>query len=125
MMMFRIILICTFVLFVSTVSFAQSSSRDNSRKRSPLYQERGSTFQAEGRGSVRDEKNYKDLSKDFDRKVQEYYVRMEQAAKRNAKIAKEMQKPQYSDPTYFGHKKKPKKNPPGKKKFCKECEMYH
>jgi len=36
-----------------------------------------------------------------------------------------MKKPQYSDPTYFGHKKKPKKRPPGKKKFCKECGIYH
>ena len=40
-------------------------------------------------------------------------------------MAKEMEKPQYSDPTYFGHKKPPKKRPVGKKKFCKECGMSH
>ena len=41
------------------------------------------------------------------------------------RFLQEMEKPQYSDPSYFGHKKKPKKRPPGKKKFCKECGMYH
>lgn len=34
-------------------------------------------------------------------------------------------KPQYSDPMYFGHKKPPKKRPPGKQKFCKVCGMRH
>ncbi len=33
--------------------------------------------------------------------------------------------PTYGDPMYFGHKRKPKKRPPGKRKFCKECGMVH
>lgn len=33
--------------------------------------------------------------------------------------------PAYNDATYFGHKKKPKKRPPGKRKLCKECKMVH
>lgn len=61
----------------------------------------------------------------YDQKVKEYYKRMEEAAKRYKKMQKEMQKPQYSDPLYFGHKKKPKKRPPGKKKFCEECGIVH
>ncbi|MDN5201626.1 hypothetical protein QQ008_09645 [Fulvivirgaceae bacterium BMA10] len=55
----------------------------------------------------------------------EYDQRMKANAKKYKKMAKEMKKPQYSDPSYFGHKKKPKKRPPGKKKFCKECEIVH
>jgi hypothetical protein len=58
-------------------------------------------------------------------KVREFEERMEANAKRDAKKAKEMQKPQYSDPSYFGHKKKPKKRPVGKRKFCKECGIVH
>lgn len=47
-------------------------------------------------------------------------------AKKNAKIAKELEtNPRYNDPSYFGHKHKPKKHRPGKKKFCKECGMTH
>ncbi len=47
-------------------------------------------------------------------------------AKKNAKIAKELAtNPRYNDPDYFGHKHKPKKHRPGKKKFCKECGMTH
>ncbi len=34
-------------------------------------------------------------------------------------------KPQYNNPMYFGHKRPPKKNPVGKRKYCKECLMWH
>lgn len=55
----------------------------------------------------------------------EYYERMEANARKYEKMAKDMEKPQYSDPSYFGHKKKPKKHRVGKKKFCKECRIRH
>jgi hypothetical protein len=45
--------------------------------------------------------------------------------KQAMKMEYEMEKPQYKDPLYFGHKRKPKKRPPGKQKFCKECGMKH
>lgn len=51
--------------------------------------------------------------------------RMKKAAREKWKIEKKMAKPQYSDPSYFGHKHPPKKRKPGKKKFCKECGMVH
>ncbi|WKK85382.1 hypothetical protein QYS48_26230 [Marivirga arenosa] len=60
-----------------------------------------------------------------DQLVLEYYERMEENAKEKRKQAKEMEKPQYSDWTYFGHKRKPKKRPPEKMKFCEECGIRH
>lgn len=57
--------------------------------------------------------------------VKEYEQRMEANAKRYKKEAKMAEKPQYSDPSYFGHKKKPKKRKVGKRKFCKECGIVH
>ncbi|MGB3181545.1 MAG: hypothetical protein WBB45_09155 [Cyclobacteriaceae bacterium] len=45
--------------------------------------------------------------------------------KKYRKQAKMAEDPQYSDPMYFGHKRPPKKRKPGKKKFCKVCEMVH
>jgi hypothetical protein len=61
----------------------------------------------------------------FDNKIKEYEERMVANAKKYKKMKKEMEKPQYSDPSYFGHKRKPKKHKPGKRKFCKECEIVH
>jgi len=61
----------------------------------------------------------------FDQKVKEYEERMVANVKEYKKVEKKMKKPQYSDPSYFGHKRKPKKRPPGKRKFCKECEIVH
>ncbi len=57
--------------------------------------------------------------------VEEAEERQEANAKRREKEAKMAEKPQYSDPSYFGHKKKPKKRAVGKRKHCKECGIVH
>lgn len=57
--------------------------------------------------------------------VAEFRDRMQQTARKKAKEAKLAEKPQYSNPLYFGHKKPPKKRKNGKKKFCKECGLVH
>lgn len=54
-----------------------------------------------------------------------FYDRMEQIAKAQRKAEKELAKPQYSDPSYFGHKRPPKKRPPEKMKLCKVCGIRH
>ena len=56
---------------------------------------------------------------------QQYYDRMAKVFKEKEKAEKEMQKPQYANPMYFGHKRPPKKRKPGKMKFCKECGLRH
>lgn len=61
----------------------------------------------------------------MDNAINEYEALMKENAKRYAKMEKGMKKPQYSDPTYFGHKRKPKKRPLGKRKMCKECGIVH
>ena len=84
-------------------------------------QESHKTFrrnQKKGRG-----KN--NLMQQLDQKVEEYHQRVKEVQKRNEKYARLSRKPQYSDPSYFGHKRKPKKRPPGKKKLCKECGIIH
>ena len=54
-----------------------------------------------------------------------FYDRQEAIAKQERKAEKEMEKPQYSDPLYFGHKHPPKKRPPNKMKYCKVCGIRH
>lgn len=61
----------------------------------------------------------------YDRLVVEYEERMKENIKKYRAMAREMEKPQYSDFSYFGHKRKPKKRPVGKRKFCQECEIVH
>lgn len=56
---------------------------------------------------------------------QAYYERMEKVSKERKKTERLMEKPQYSDPLYFGHKRPPKKRKPSKMKFCKECGIRH
>ncbi len=57
--------------------------------------------------------------------IKEFRKRMKKEAKKDRKEARLAMKPQYSDPTYFGHKKPPKKRPPGKRKYCEECGLKH
>jgi len=55
----------------------------------------------------------------------EYYDRMAQLDKTRKKNERYADTPQYTDPTYFGHKHPPKKRPPGKMKYCKVCGIRH
>ena len=56
---------------------------------------------------------------------QEFYQRMEALEKTRRKNERMMEKPQYSNPLYFGHKRPPKKRKPSKMKFCKVCGIRH
>lgn len=55
----------------------------------------------------------------------EFYVRVEKAAKEKQRILRMLSKPQYSNPAYFGHKRKPKKRPPHRMRYCSECHIRH
>ena len=61
----------------------------------------------------------------YDNLIVEYEKRMKANVHKYKVMARKMKKPQYSDPSYFGHKRKPKKRAVGKRKFCKECEIVH
>lgn len=66
-----------------------------------------------------------EFNKIMDRKVEEFYQRMRSEVKENKREARLEKKPQYSDQSYFGHKRKPKKRRIGKRKMCKECGIVH
>lgn len=65
------------------------------------------------------------FNKSREQEVAEFRARLKDVYKERAKEEKMAQDPQYSDPTYFGHKKPPKKRTPDKMKFCKECGLKH
>lgn len=55
----------------------------------------------------------------------EFADRMQATVKAKRRAEKELMKPQYTDPMYFGHRRPPKKRPPGKMKYCKVCGIRH
>lgn len=127
----KYLLIIVFAFSTAWV-YAQSDNNHHSTDKKTKYNAKGDpiypeiTFSKESKKSIKHRKKKgRGMYNDFDKKVDEYYARMEENQKKYAKMEKEMKKPQYSDPTYFGHKHPPKKRPPGKKKFCKVCGMWH
>jgi len=55
----------------------------------------------------------------------EFYDRVEKAAREKKRILRQLAKPQFSDPAYFGHKRKPKKRPAFLMRYCDECGIRH
>ncbi len=113
-------------LLFSTAGRAQNSREtagEQNVRNKKSRQSAGSLHSKKKYGKSRKSKfSYADV---YDQKIREYEERMQAAVKQREKDEREMKKPQYSDPAFFGHKRKPKKRPPGKKKYCKECGLYH
>lgn len=122
--MSRVPLIILLIICAGTASFAQSkkkqkktkSSQQQSTSLSPYFP--SEDYEPEKKGKNKSRKvTYNAMD--------EHEDRMKAVVKGHRKAEKERMKPQYADPTYFGHKRKPKKSKPGKMKFCKECEIRH
>ena len=131
------------LLSISSAAFSQVSSRDNFNeiekpeswripaikggyplKKFPKAKISGEKAVARDIGGKKN-LSLEEFNRIMDRKVEEFYKRMKDEVKEDRKLARIMQKPQYSDPTYFGHKRKPTERPVGKRKFCKECGIVH
>ncbi|WP_237390304.1 hypothetical protein [Fulvivirga sediminis] len=128
--MSRILLLFSFftigIIFTSQAQTDKKSSRGNSFEPYAENAKAGTSSVKQKRHSKKSKQSFRSrFRKDLETKKEEFYELMEANAKRNKKMAKEMKKPQYSDPSYFGHKKKPKKRKPGKRKLCKECGIVH
>ena len=68
---------------------------------------------------------YNNFNKQLNGAVKAQRKRMRDNALYYRKEQRMAKKPRYSDPMYFGHKKKPKIRPVGKRKLCKECGIVH
>lgn len=127
--MSRIPLIILLVLFASTATVAQSKKKQKKAKqKSEQKQQQSSSlspyFPANDYAPEKATKKSKGRKATYNA-MDEHEARMKAVVKSHRKAEKEAMKPQYSDPSYFGHKRKPKKRLPGKMKFCKECEIRH
>lgn len=106
-----------FFLLLNSKSYAQSSRDSESDQTEAINREQFA------RTKKASSKVYKKGMED--QKLVEYEELMKANKKKYKKMAKGMKKPQYSDPSYFGHKRKPKKRRLSKRKFCEECGIIH
>lgn len=113
------------VFGLSLSVFSQVAEKENSKASYNEDNSKAPSSTTRIKSGLSKKKSKKKQPAGHDRLVVEQKERMVANTKKNLKLAKEMEKPQYSDPMYFGHKKKPKKRPLGKRKFCKECQMVH
>jgi hypothetical protein len=114
-----------FYLIILTLSISISASAQDSRVVEERTNNAQKVYSAEEIQAIRTALDNHPYTKYYDRLIEEYKERMEANVKKYKKMSREMQKPQYSDPMYFGHKRKPKKRAVGKRKYCKECEIVH
>ena len=106
------------LLMISTLSsiFAQNSRDvDNSAETSSQNKKSVKVFKSGKNSFFKTQKEGKE----------EYEDRMKQVVKDKKKSVKILKKPQYSDKSYFGHKRPPKKRPLSKRKLCKVCGIMH
>jgi hypothetical protein len=121
-MRIRIFFIVALSFFFVSVSFAQTKKKkkkevDQSTSLDPYYPKETAT--------PKKNKTSASAKITYDNAEEEFYDRMEALEKTRRKNEKMMDRPQYSDPMYFGHKNPPKKHKPGKMKFCKVCGIRH
>ncbi|HAA16288.1 MAG TPA: hypothetical protein DCE41_33130 [Cytophagales bacterium] len=89
----------------------------------------GSTTPDGGTVTAADILRNTDVGDDFYRTEEEMWEEHEDNLRRverkYRRIARLKRKPQYSNPEYYGHRRKPKIRPVGKRRFCKECGIVH
>ncbi len=123
-----------FILLLMTCASLTYAQSEKPRKKQTDYSNSYAPYTPEKEKSTISKKKVKKkkqvsfrsrYNKSLEQKKEDFQDLMVANAKRRKKEAKEMKKPQYSNPLYFGHKKKPKKRPVGKRKMCKECGIVH
>ena len=123
-MKFKIMIWTMMLMALVTTTFAQkqnkrkkSSEAVRSTSREPFHVERESKKYTPGRKQADWKVSY--------HPEEAFHRQMKTLAKERRKAERMAETPQYSDPMYFGHKRRPKKHKAGKLKFCKECGIRH
>lgn len=120
----RRILFYSFILCVTSLCFAQNT-RDAVIPKPPKPQYQAVKKQKKSFFGFLKKKEKGVTKKTNQEEIAEFRSRIKKVYRKKAKEERLAKKPQYSDNSYFGHKRPPKKRPPGKQKFCKECKMKH
>lgn len=118
------LLFVVFAILLTSTAFAQTR-KSKSKSKSPAQSSQPTTLDPLPRKDYAPKTSKKPTKGPTYESEQQFYERMAQLEKTRRKNEALAQKPQYSDPMYFGHKRPPKKRKPGKMKYCKECGIRH
>lgn len=114
-------------LLTGTLSVAQDTrSPDAPKPPRPRYQ----SFKQEKKGLFAFlKKNNRNSLKTAEEESQAFRIRVSQAYRENNKTAIKAERVKMKEAkkgeSFYGHKRPPKKRPPGKQKFCKVCRIKH
>lgn len=122
-MYLRMCMLALCLLGISVVGFGQTT-RDVKAPKVPEAKYQSSKKEKKGFHPFRFLSKKKGRKTGFE-ESEDFHNRVKENLRKHNKEERKMQTKQYTDPTYFGHKRSPKKRKLGKKKFCKECGMYH
>ncbi len=110
-------------LLLSITSFAQKKKRAS--KNESQATSVGPYYPEENKYAPK-AKKVKRKNRGISRNAQENALTQRKSvAKQKRKAEKILEGPDYSNPTYFGHKRLPKKHKAGETKFCKVCGIRH
>lgn len=117
------VLVAIFLVLMVTTSFAQTRKQ----RRDPQVEQGPTSLDPlpKERHLPKDARKRAESKGPTYNSEKEYYERVEAFGKTRRKNERMLMTPQYSDPSYFGHKRPPKKRPVHKMKFCKECGIRH
>jgi len=118
----------TIILLLALVVSAAAHGQSSKKKKKATVQQRSSNMHEpyyQPNISPKKSTKHRDAGGPTYDSQQEFYARVTEVQKKREKTEKLMEKPQYSDPMYFGHKHRPKKRAPSKMKFCKVCGIRH
>ena len=124
------LLLCVgWMLLGGSVSFAQEKEGEfapNTRE-AAVEKRRPSSDKADKRAKRKHKPDSKvELRAHYEQLEKEYEERLKKQAKEHKKKQRRLrQNKRRSDPSYFGHKRKPKRRSPGRRKLCKECGIIH
>ena len=124
-MKLRLIFLCLVLFVMVTHSQAQSKRKKKSKGKQENVTSVDPSFPQAGQYQPK-AKKVKRKDRGITYNAQDnFYEQRARVSKEKRRAELELSKPQNSNPLYFGHKRPPKKRPPGKMKFCKTCGLKH
>jgi hypothetical protein len=119
-----LLFVCVFAC-AATGTWAQSSKKKGKKPGTSQPTSVSPNFPAADQYQPDTKKRKKSSGKITYDAQKKYEKQLKEVAKAERRAERELAKPQNSDPSYFGHKRPPKKRPPHKMKLCKECGIRH
>ncbi len=116
-------IICILIMAFSIITFAQDTRNvDSPKPPRPAYQ----AYKKEKKGFFAFlKKDNSSQLKSAEEEKAAFRARIKKVSREKAKEQNKIDRMERKKDGYFGHKRPPKKRPPGKQKFCKVCKIKH